>query len=205
MRRRVYQFLFTLAAATSALVAVLWARSGGWSEGFNVQSGHHAVFVFSGRGGLSFSCSGSTTPETDRVIAIYADSERVPPGFWERKERARDRVTHGRLSFAGITIETGHPARRYPNGRWIPLHVALPHWAALLITLLSAWLFRRRAALALRAERRTVGLCPACGYDVRATPDRCPECGSAAMRLVRWLSPLRLRRALPHAAQPRCA
>ena len=56
--------------------------------------------------------------------------------------------------------------------------VEVPWWSLLLLfSILPAgrWAARRRR----RAKSRR-GLCPECGYDLRATPQRCPECGAAA-------------------------
>jgi hypothetical protein len=54
--------------------------------------------------------------------------------------------------------------------------VLVPHWlpAVLLAVLPLAWIGVHRR----RVRRATRGLCSRCGYDLRASPGRCPECGS---------------------------
>jgi hypothetical protein len=50
--------------------------------------------------------------------------------------------------------------------------IAVPFWfVASIAAVTFAWL--------VHARRPKQGCCPRCGYDLRATPDRCPECGQA--------------------------
>ena len=66
-----------------------------------------------------------------------------------------------------------------PQGRRV-LYVGVPFWAITTLAFLPwiGWCVRR--VFAYRVRRRVyAGLCPHCAYDLRATPDHCPECGGA--------------------------
>jgi hypothetical protein len=56
--------------------------------------------------------------------------------------------------------------------------VVMPPWSLVVLTMVALG-FTRRLFRRTADARALAGLCPACGYDLRATPERCPECGTA--------------------------
>jgi len=76
-----------------------------------------------------------------------------------------------------MQLPEAYTALPWHRSRSILFTVAVvPGWFILLTSAILPILCvicRLRRRLRLRA-----GLCPRCGYDLRATPDRCPECGA---------------------------
>jgi hypothetical protein len=184
MRRR----LFTLAAGVSVVlcvgVCVLWIKS--YQEGFRatyVQDGERRrVWLFRGQVGQD------NVPEMRIWAEWMADESR-------RLERAVDHlasVPHAlgtnRDVVGQVTADAQEARREFdaaygafsavhqaPPSSWSrSTRLAIPVATGLLAIAPVAAIFQR-----MRRWRRTAQpRCLICGYDLRATPGRCPECGA---------------------------
>ena len=166
MKRRLLNLLTALSLLLCVAAAALWVWSY-WAADMVYRGDPfpgreqetdlvRLSYVYSGRGGLVFSRGGGGPADTFG-------------GLGHRQYRAdATAYAQGRNHRLGFAFRSGTGF----------IDVVVPHACVALpaAVLPLARLVRRKRRL--DGERR--GLCPSCGYDLRATPGRCPECGAGA-------------------------
>jgi hypothetical protein len=167
MRRRK---LFTLAAGASAVIIL--ASVVGWVDSYHTArlaywsgarpSNPSDVFATSARG-ITYltrmrypgNSQSRVRPQEFVLRAISLEQVHMPPDAWSR---------------AGFLYK----ATRSNGIAWQSIAVPYWFWTAASALMPSVWVIQRRR----NRQWRLAGLCPTCGYDLRATPERCPECGA---------------------------
>ena len=182
MKRKGVQLL-TIASLFCCLgVVVLWGRSYWIADGVSRVSEASMIMLTSNRGrllmhrmeidgpyasgsglGWSYECVPSLEKTLDLPIDPQSAGKRWDlhwGGFISRAQTPGSNVIGATHTFW--------------MGYW---ELGMPHYAVVLFTAIAAMSGRQWLKFDQRRTRRLNGLCVQCGYDVRASPDRCPECG----------------------------
>jgi len=174
MRWKLFNVVSAISALLCLMVIALWVRSYWLSDNWVRDAPSARMGVGSALGRIAWRHV-SYTPG----MPVQFNGA---PGYQVIKVTSPASVsvaTPGSWSFAGFRgshyqMAVGRP----PAPSWAITidEFTLPLWAPALASgvLPALWLL----LWAHRRRRRTAGCCPRCGYDLRATPDRCPECGA---------------------------
>jgi hypothetical protein len=169
MKRRLLNLLTAGLLLLCVAVVVLWVRSRSVSDQWMwvTQSSpaapvEHRLSLLSHSGQFSLSWFRSELRPPGKYHAGFVHDVRRPPvQFWWKPPNGAPGFWNRRGFFADDS----------------DLHA--PAWSVALAAAGVAALAARPWRLR-RVRRSRLGLCPRCGYDLRATPGRCPECGTPA-------------------------
>ena len=171
VRRCLYNMMVGVSAALCLATLLWWGRSC-WVSDCLLRRLHGlaSVFVAAYRGSLDLMRARSVPDEFEFVHVPMAQAS-CP--HW---------TLGGEFQWSGLgfayyaSADIQGPIR----GMYAPLipfvTVVVPIWPIALIFGIAPSTWFRRASI--RRHRVTHGLCLTCGYDLRATPERCPECGT---------------------------
>lgn len=168
---------FLTAAATVCFLAivVLWVRSYFYNEELHWFGERRELSLRSNRGGF----------DGYRVWAKSLNSTPTKFTFFRSRAKANldERVTvlkrDSNMSYFGPHLGFAFFRDSNPGYAELFVEVMIPWWFPALLAgglpAIRLWRWRKR-----RLAQKP-GCCAGCGYDMRATPGRCPECGRVPM------------------------
>lgn len=171
-RRRLARGAAALSLIGLAAVVALWARSYARSDELVRATAAESQEAWTHRGRFvvaTFKPWGRPRPLSYAAFPATKTTVRHAPHLWRPDE---SRALLGFASMSG-------PIAGVPGSSGTFRAVVIPMWVACLPCMVApAWL----AAGALRRRvRRTRNVCPTCGYDLRHSAGRCPECGAVTL------------------------
>ncbi len=182
LKRIVSWLALTLAAACLIGMLVLWPRGQQIADSItcgDINQGEPICWVIHAQGHTTFWYWHRLLrrPPYEAPFFVRYRNWRFKPGR-ESFFTSSDDVLFTHLSFAGVEFFSGVVDLSGPGRQQIVLRA--PDWSLLLFPLsfiaISVRSIQRERR---RANRVRKGQCLHCGYDLRATPGRCPECGRA--------------------------
>jgi hypothetical protein len=169
---------------------VMWARSGvyplwwGWDDVLSVQYAGRGVYIASSRGELSLNYVDVSVYDPSAHMIEYNFNWQNPSTGLRKYRDARPKMN---VEFAGFYFAGSTHVLRFANGKLGPVNqwdFGVPYWFLLIVS--GLWPVRRFLAFRRRRKRMVAGqFCEGCGYDLRATPERCPECGKVVVKIAR--------------------
>lgn len=161
MRRVLLHVATVFAALLAVATAGVWIRGHYAFEGWVVGLERHVYHVNGARDGtyVAWFSDLTTSVRTRFVHGVPSDCRGMFP------------ETGGVLGFRYVRHDYGPGT---PFGTFRACYI--PHWATMGVSGVVA----AGGVMLIRVDRRRrgMGLCAKCGYDLRATPERCPECGT---------------------------
>lgn len=177
MKSRLLTILAAISLAISLLFAITWPRSYYHSDFIGYSTRNHCCGALSEQGLIRF----EFTDDQAVPLGWKYITEPIAAPSWHKSvwdiELTHAHRLGGNWGIAWRVAMTGDGPYRSGNRPRRSLYV--PHvLLAIAFAILPAWQLPTAIRRRRNARRAKLGLCKRCGYDLRATPDRCPECGA---------------------------